>query len=240
LTGPHVREELGAYVLGALDEHDAARVLAHLDRCEACRSTHEALVAVPALLELVEPHPAQRVSPPGPDVEAGVLADFARARARGGGGSVRRWSRRLGLARPLPAALGGALGGAAVTLAALVLAGAFREGPATQAVTLTSRDTTATARATLGSAGTGTRVDLRVQGLPPTRGGEVYEVWFVRRDGRVSAGTFTVPRRDEVRVQLASAARVGEYRRLGVSREPDGLDPARNGPSVLAGDIAPS
>jgi hypothetical protein len=239
LTGPHVREELGAYALGALDEYDAARVRAHLEGCEACRSTHEALVGVPALLELVEPHPPQRVSPPGPDIEAGVLADFARVRA-GGGGSVRRWSRRVGLARPLPAAMVGALGGAAVTLAALVLAGAFREDPLTQAVTLTSRDTTATARATLGSAGTGTRVDLRVRGLPPTRGGEVYEVWFVRRDGRVSAGTFTVPRRGEVRVQLASAARVGEYRRLGVSREPDGLDPARNGPNVLAGDIAPS
>ncbi len=82
-----------------------------------------------------------------------------------------------------------------------------------------------------------TRIDLRLDDLPPTGAGELYELWFVQGDGRVSAGTFTVPDVGDVHVSLRSAARPGRYERIGITREPDGVDPARNGPNVLAGRL---
>jgi anti-sigma-K factor RskA len=237
-VSPHVREELGAYVLGALEHHEAQHVRAHLERCAACRAAHERLAAVPPLLELVEPHPRPELPRPSPGLEAGIFDDLAYARASGTARSTPGWAQRRGLSRPLPAALGGALVGVAVTLAALVLAGAFRADPATPSIRLTGPDDSTTGQATLRPAGAGTLVDLRVRGLPPTRGGEVYEVWFARDEGRLSAGTFTVPRSGELRVKLTTAGRRDAYRRLGITREPDGLDPARNGPNVLAGELS--
>lgn len=53
----------------------------------------------------------------------------------------------------------------------------------------------------------------------------------------MSAGTFTVDRDGRAELRLATAARSGEYERIGITREPDGLDPARNGPSVVAGAL---
>jgi hypothetical protein len=84
---------------------------------------------------------------------------------------------------------------------------------------------------------TGTEVELDAR-LAPLRAAELYELWFVRGGGRVSAGTFTVDRDGRAKLRLATAARSGEYRRIGITREPDGLDAARNGPSVVVGSLA--
>lgn len=78
---------------------------------------------------------------------------------------------------------------------------------------------------------------MRARGLPPTTQGEIYEVWLVRGDARVSAGTFTTRAAEEVNVTLTSAARPAAYDRIGITLEPDGADPARNGPNVLAGEL---
>ena len=96
----------------------------------------------------------------------------------------------------------------------------------------------ASARAALSSTGSNTRVRLRVDGLAPTRPGQVYEVWFVRGTGRVSAGTFTIGRSGDAALELTAAARTAAYERIGITREPDGLDPQRNGPNVLAGPLS--
>lgn len=50
MTG-HVREALGAYVLGALagDEHEAVR--GHLSRCPQCAGEHARLAGLRALLD---------------------------------------------------------------------------------------------------------------------------------------------------------------------------------------------
>src|SRR5689334_25080012 len=48
----HVHEDIGAYVLGALDMENARRVAAHLKECPDCAAAHAELAGLPALLDL--------------------------------------------------------------------------------------------------------------------------------------------------------------------------------------------
>ena len=48
----HVHEDIGAYVLGALEEDDTRRVAAHLRGCSECAAAHAELARLPALLDL--------------------------------------------------------------------------------------------------------------------------------------------------------------------------------------------
>ena len=226
----HVREELGAFLLGALDAVEAERVREHMATCPECRHAHERLAGVPSLLALVDTGAPEGETPP-PALERAVLRGYEQHRPARGRGS--RWR------PPLRAASAGALAGAAVTIGVLALTGVI-SGDDTVRVRLAGAGSSpATATATLRSVSGGTRVALEARDLPATRGAEVYEAWFVREGGRVSAGTFTVAAGRDAELELTTAARAGDYRRLGVTREPDGLDPARNGPNVLAGVIAP-
>ena len=45
-----VQEDLGAYVLGALEPEENERTIAHLAVCSACRAEHDELAEVVALL----------------------------------------------------------------------------------------------------------------------------------------------------------------------------------------------
>lgn len=235
----HVRDELGGFVLGALEADEAERVRAHLAGCSRCRGQHEQLVGLPALLDLL-PADARRATPSPPTgMEDAVLAGLAAQR----GGSDdptdhvepvrRRWARR----QPV-LVLGSALAGAAATLAGLAAGGTLGgSDPRASTIRLSAPDSVARATAVLRPQRGGTQVALRVEGLTPTLDSETYEVWFVRPEGRVSAGTFTVGADAEADVDLMTAAQPGGYSRIGVTREPDGLDPARNGPNVLAGRL---
>lgn len=83
----------------------------------------------------------------------------------------------------------------------------------------------------------GTEVDLQAQHLTPTHGTQIYEMWFVSPRGRVSAGTFTVGPQGHAIVTLACAAHAGQYRPLGVTLEPDGHNPAKQGPNILHANL---
>jgi hypothetical protein len=104
------------------------------------------------------------------------------------------------------------------------------------ALTATAGSGDARAEARLTPTDTGTRVDLDAT-LPPLARGEVYELWFVREGGRVSAGTFGVGPDGRADLRLGTAADADAYARIGITREPDGLDPARNGASVVVGRL---
>lgn len=228
----HVREEIGAYVLGALEPPDHERVRSHLATCAACREESERLAGLPALLDLLPANASALPAAPPPDMEDTVLAALSRERRHGRHARLRRLRGRPALA------LGSAVAGAA---AAVIVLGSFgalsREAEPTRSVELTAPQTGARATATLRPTPGGTSVALQIRDLPSARSGEVYEVWFVRREGRVSAGTFSVRGTSDTKVELTTAARPGEYERIGITREPNGLDPARNGPNVLAGRL---
>ena len=229
---------LGSYVLGGLEDDETVRVERHLHSCESCRREHAQLASLPRLLDLVDPETAAGAAP-SPRLEDSVLAGFAAQRAEG--------SSREDRPRPHPArrvlrwrvALPSGLAGAAAAVGVLAVTGTLSP-PADggRAVTLRSPSgiDDARAEATLTTTSAGTEVELEAQ-LPPLERGEVYELWFVRGQGRVSAGTFTVDADGRADLRLVAAARGRGYDRLGITREPDALDPSRNGPSVAVGAL---
>ena len=73
----HVREQLGAYVLGALEPGERAEVEAHLAECRACAAERDALAGLPALLD--HAHGLEMVPPPAA-MEERVLDAVARER----------------------------------------------------------------------------------------------------------------------------------------------------------------
>lgn len=232
----HVREDLGGFVLGALDPAEDERLRLHLALCAECRRAHDRLATVaPALALLQQPNAARAEAPPG--LEAAVMRGVARERDQRTRGSRPGWRDALG-GLPGRAALAGALAGCAATVAALAVSGAFSDqDPPVQTVDLSSAGSPARASAQLRTDAAGTQVRLQARGPAPTTRDEIYEVWLVREDGRVSAGTFTAPTAQKIEVTLTTAARSAAYGRIGITREPDALDPARNGPNVLTGEL---
>lgn len=78
---------------------------------------------------------------------------------------------------------------------------------------------------------------LVVQGMPAPPPGQVYQLWFIRPDGRRdSGGLFTV---DDGRGVLYAhlPANVDEYVAVGVTDEPAGGSPGPTGTKVLGGEL---
>jgi hypothetical protein len=211
----YVREELGAYVLDALEPSERESVAQHLARCPACAAEYGRLAGLPALLS----HAEGLEIPDAPhEVEERVLDQIARERGaarRARRGWIPRWPRTRTL---LAGALAGAALGAGVT--ALVLAGDDSAQPSRSYQLVLRGEGDATARAQLSPGSEGTEVHLWVDGLPP--GGEtVYEVLCERPGWSASAGTFRADARGKAYAVLTTAARVGEYERIRVLRRSD-------------------
>ncbi len=233
-----VKHLLGSYVLGGLEDDERRRVAEHLRSCEPCRQAHGQLAGLPALLDLVEPARAADAAPSS-GLERAVLAGFADQHEPRGSMARPIPRRRLGrLSDRWRSGLAGAFAGAAFTLAALAAGGVFSSGSGDErTITMVSPSGgSARAVAELISGRTGTYVRLDAA-LPPLRPGEVYELWFVQGNAHLSAGTFTVGEDGQAEVRLSTAARRGSYERIGITREPDAADPARNGDPVVVGTL---
>ncbi len=162
------------------------------------------LADLPRLLDLAGGTETSIQAPP-PLLEASVLAALPRHRRP-------RWRprRRPGIRQPRTRGiLAGALV-ATLALAAILLPRALTS-PADHrtrlALTASALNPGARADVRLRPHPWGTEVDLQAQGLAPTQGTQIYEVWFVSARGRVSAGTFTVGSQSRVTVRLVGAAR---------------------------------
>lgn len=237
----HVRDQLGALTLSALSPEETSAVERHLEHCTHCRAEYERFAVVVPLLALV-PEPPRGVTPVDTaprHLEAAVLDGYRDAGPsrppvhRGRGAGARRPDWRGRMQRPRVRLMRVALTAVAAASVVLVAVGVLRDPPEREQV-LALRGEAGAATAELVQKPGGTRVTLRAEGLPASRGDEHYEVWLVRDGGRVSAGTFTVGPDGRADVELTAAATTRGYARLGVTREPDGSDPARNGPSVLS------
>jgi hypothetical protein len=219
----HVREQLGAYVVGGLEPDEHRLVAGHLGSCAACSAEHAALSGLPALLD----HAAGlELEPPRPALEERVLDAVARERGRRRRPLV---ARRLLPARARVAAAaalaGGALGAAVMALAV----GGDEEGaapaartaaPARYAVALDGTGS-ASGRAALVPEKSGTSLYLALRGLPRDRDA-LYEVRCEGDSWSASAGTFRADRKGHVYATFFTAARVGEYERIRVVRRQRG------------------
>jgi anti-sigma factor RsiW len=165
------QEDVGAYLLGALEPPEQAAFEGHLATCPECRAEVEELrAAADALPRSVEPFAAP------PSLKRSLMAAVK---------EDARPSRRPLLER----LFGGirpqfALAGAAVLLIVAVLVGTQLGGGGgngnrvVAAVVDRSRVPDATATLTLAK-GSG---QLRVTGMPRPRPGQVYEIWLKRGD----------------------------------------------------------
>jgi anti-sigma-K factor RskA len=234
------RDLVGGYVLDALEPEEAERVRRHLAGCPECAAEHARLADLPALLAAAGDEEPVAERPPAA-LEEAVLDRFAREHRAERRADRPSRPRRLTLAfprlrRPLPAALAGALAVAAAAVAIAVLPGGSTSEGERYSASLTGSPAAPAAHASarLETSTAGTRVALRVHGLPGNPD-DVYELWCVRDDGKkVSAGTFRVDARGQAAVDLTTAAVPGEYHRMSVERRGA---PAGGGERVLAGNI---
>jgi len=211
----HVRGDLGAYVLGALEPEEEAAVREHLATCSECAAEHARLAGLPALLSLAGP--AADAGPPAPALEERVLDAIAGERPRR---APRR--RRLLRARVLvPAAALAAL--AAVAVAVVIALGGDNEGPTPgfEVALQPAAGETGSGRALLESADAGIKMRLWVRGLPADPG-IVYEVQCDAPGWSASAGTFRADSHGRAYVVLNTAARRGEYDAIRVVRRTHG------------------
>lgn len=201
----HLRQLLGAYVLGQLEAGERTRLLAHLDGCPECRSEEGELREVAELL--AEADPDRLADPAVPPSWLGdrVVSDVAALRRR------RRWT----MAAVAAVA-------ATVVLAAALVASAGGPGNGDdELIPLAFGAAPIGVEASAGIEGKpwGTVVHLTAAGLDA---GQVYNAWLARPDGsRVSAGTFRPDAGRNIRCYLSAALGVGEAAAFGVST-PDG------------------
>ena len=78
-----VRDLLGAYALGMLDEEQRASVAAHLDGCDECRAELDFIKPAAELLPLADPKRAAQQPAPPPELGERVLAAVRTERAPG-------------------------------------------------------------------------------------------------------------------------------------------------------------
>jgi hypothetical protein len=169
------RDEVGAYLLGALSDAERASFEGHLVDCPECRHEVERLRPAADLL----PRSVEQVEPP-PSLKRSLMEVVEReAKERAGA------PERVSLGERLRALLGGSLrpvlAGAAVALAVAIGFGVGQLG---------GEDTrTVAAQTTLPDASGSLKVRdddaiLEVRGMPSLERGRVYQAW-VQRDGMI-------------------------------------------------------
>jgi hypothetical protein len=212
-AGDHTtfKDEVGAYLLGALSDAERASFEGHLVDCPDCRHELERLRPAADLL----PRSVEQVEPP-PSLKRSLMEVVEReAKERDGA------PERAPLGERLRQLLGGslrpALAGAAVVLAIAVGFGIAQLG---------GEDTrTVTAQTTLPDASGSLKVHdddaiLEVRGMPSLERGRVYQAW-VQRDGMIEPEpTFEVGA--DGRGVVAVPEDLSEAEAVMVTREPSG------------------
>lgn len=212
----HYQDDIGAYLLGALNDLERQAFERHLRGCDECQEEVERLrPAAEALPGSV----VQLEAPPGlkKRLMAEVEADAAVARGarpgRGGADRLRGRAGRLRLRIPRPA----------LVAATLVLGLAIGFGVA-QLGGDDTRTVTATVAKAMPQAG-GTleigddRATLDLHDMPDLGTSRVYQVWYQHGERLVPTRTFEVGTSGVGRVDLPG---VGDARAVYVTREPRG------------------
>ena len=215
-------QQIGPYVLGALEPGEMDEMRAHLESCARCAAEVRALAGLPELLDQVKAD--EPVATPRPELEDAVLDRFVRDRAAAGEPAVRRRRRRLGW-RPLAAAAALAV----ALVAALVVAWPGGDDSAYARAELEGRGGQAVAWADAVDAGT--RVRIRADHLP----GGAYELWCVREDGRwINGGSFHAREDGVTAADLTAAVWPGEYHVVVITRPSSG---GERGAEVMRGEL---
>jgi anti-sigma-K factor RskA len=176
------QDDIGAYLLGAMDEDERRDFELHLTGCSACRKHVEALRPAAEVL----PGSVEQLEPP-PGLKAAIMAEVERdARARDGGRA--RTTRRVPRLRFLRPAL----------VAATLLVGlAIGFGVAQLGGDEDVRRVAATVDRAMPAAGGTLQIaddsaTLQLHDMPDLGDTRVYQVWLQHGDEMVPARTFEV------------------------------------------------
>jgi predicted anti-sigma-YlaC factor YlaD len=212
-AGDHTtfKDEVGAYLLGALSDAERASFEGHLVDCPECRHELERLRPAADLL----PRSVEQVEPP-PSLKRSLM-EVVEREAKERGGAVARRSLGERLREALGGSLRPVLAGAAVVLAVAIGFGVAQLG---------GEDTrTVAAQSTLPDASGSLKVHdddavLEVRGMPSLERGRVYQAW-VQRDGMIEPEpTFEVGA--DGRGVVAVPEDLSEAEAVMVTREPSG------------------
>ena len=184
------RDECGAYVLGALEDHEATALREHLESCVVCRDDVERLTAVAEVLGLGVP-----ILAAPPELRARVMDQVrseaelfeaaAPRRTESGRTPPKRW--RAFASRPLAGLVGAALALGIVFGAVVIAPGGTSTRVVHASVAAASRWNVAHAPTAL-LRENGTQGELVLRGLPRAPSGRIYEVWIRRARRTLAAG----------------------------------------------------
>jgi anti-sigma-K factor RskA len=215
------RDDVGAYLLGALNDLERQAFERHLTGCSECQEEVERLrpaaEALPASVVQLEPPPGLKKR-----LMAEVEGDAAAAPARSRPPAARR---RRGLLRGLRVPRAAFVAAALLLGLAIGFGVAQLGGDGTRTVTATVAKAMPRAGGTLEIADKG--ATLRLHNMPDLGRARVYEVWFLQGDRLVPTRTFEVGRDGVGQVKLPD---VGDAKAVFVTRE------ARGGAQVPSED----
>ena len=222
------RDEVGAYLLGALSDSERASFEGHLVDCAECRNEVERLRPAADLL----PRSVEQVEPP-PSLKRSLMEVVEReAEERDGAPEGKR--ARTPIGERLRGLLGGslrpALVGAAVVLAVAIGFGIGQLGGDEEGRTVEAKTVVPDASGSLKihDDGSGT---LQVRGMPSLKGGQVYQAW-VERDGMIEPEmTFEVT--PDGRGAVAVPDDLSDAKAVMVTQEPRGGSRAPTGTPLL-------
>lgn len=229
------REEIGAYLLGALTDLEKQAFERHLAGCADCRDELERLRPAADAL----PHAVEQMEPP-PSLRASLMEVVERDAAQSAGGRARARRPWLGvrLRRLVPASAGLRPALVAGALALGVLAGfgvaqfGGDEGTRTLAATVDEAELPM-ASGSLKVAGEGEEgAILRVQGMPSLDEGRVYQAWLQRDGTVVPQPTFEVA--EDGGGAVAVPDDISDAEAVLVTREPRGGSRAPSEQPVLS------
>ena len=196
------RDDIGAYVLGALEPAEMEAMRRHLETCSRCAAEERALAGLPDLLDRVQAD--EEPAPLSPRLEDEVLDRYVRERAE----EAARPAGRRRFALPAIAAAAVAL-----VLALAVFLSPADDGSAYARTEMRGHGAWATA--SVAEVDSGTRVRIEADDLAPG----AYELWCVRTDGRwISGGSFRARGDGSADAELTAAVSPGEYHAVVITR----------------------
>jgi anti-sigma-K factor RskA len=229
-----VRELLGPYVLGALDQEEEEKTVEqHLEGCAACRDeerglreTHERLAGA-----------SMAASAAPPDLKGRVLHTLPQ---RGGETTPIETAREVWSASP--ARRVAAVAAVVVLFFALAAvtysAGLFYRTTETAILAPTDLAPEAGGEVMVRGSGPNQEASLEVWGLPKTGPNEYYQLWLGKEEGRVSTGTFAVDEGGRGELSGLCPETVGGYQRAGITLEQFPEEPRMDSARVvLRGDL---
>jgi len=208
------RDDIGAYLLGALNDLERQAFEQHLNGCSECRDEVERLrpaaEALPGSVQQLAPPPGLKTRLMA-EVEGNGAAAAPAARDRAGRGRAPGWL--SGLRVPRLAFVAAAL------LLGLVIGFGIAQlgGDDSRTVPVTVARAMPNAGGTLDIASDG--ATLRLHDMPELRASRVYQVWIQHGDRLVPARTFEVGSNGRGNVDLP---RVGDAQGVYVTREARG------------------